>query len=132
MSVPRIPFALMCEGVRPEPNGKANILGFYGVLPDASVLLSEINKPLQGLVFVTAARGPSDEVLLRGEILNPDETILISTKDEPFPGVAENQGAIAAFAFGLITFPQIGQYYLQVVINGETHYRQPFQVRLRD
>lgn len=130
MSIPSVNFCVVCEGVRPEPNGKANILGFYGVLPHVHILVAEIEKHVKGLVFLLGLKGPSDEVRLKASILNDDETPLIATPEQPFPLLPSDTSGLAGFAFEGITFKKPGTFYFMVTVGAMVTFKQPFTIAI--
>ncbi|MGI8733257.1 MAG: hypothetical protein ACR2LM_08145 [Pyrinomonadaceae bacterium] len=129
MPIPSVGYAFICEGIRREINNKLNVLGFFGVLPDVNVAVGELGKNVV-LMFVVGLRGPSDEVTMKAEVVNPDGTPLISSDEIAFPGITGTDGGVAGFAFAPIIFSHVGLHYLRVFINGKQAYKEPFLVRV--
>lgn len=129
MALPKVGFCLLCEGVRPELNHKANILGFYGVLPDAAILVGELGKPVAVLLFLAGVRGPSDDVIMKAEILDPEGSSIAASDDTPFPGIPDDSSGLSGFAFAPVVFSKEGKHYFRLSINGEEKYKQTFLIR---
>ncbi len=73
--------------------------------------------------------GPSDEINMKGEILNPDGTSLSASDDMPFPALEGIDRGLAGFAFSPIVFSQAGEYSFQIFVHGQRAYKETFVVR---
>ena len=132
MPLARVSFCILCEAVRPEPRGKANILGFYGVLPHANMIVGEIGKPIPELMFLVGLRGPSDPFSLGARIISPDKSILASIEKEQAPKLSAlepERGAMGGLGFALLSFPLEGLYTIQILINDKESHSTTFTVR---
>jgi hypothetical protein len=126
---PKVDFCLLCEDIRPEPGNKLSILGFFGLLPRARIVLKEWGKSMEKVCFLVSTHGGAGTFKIHANILNPDGSLLISSAaltGEPPPETSMNSAFV--FAFGLIVFKEQGEQYLQVMINDEEAYRSSFVV----
>lgn len=130
MLTPKVDFCLLCESIRPEPNAKANILGFYGVLPAATIRVATLGTTAEQLVFVLGLRGPSDESTARMNIYKPDDSILIGIPLPKIDPVLADQAALFGMGVGGLQFPAEGRYSLDIVINDTKVYRSTFDIQV--
>jgi hypothetical protein len=127
--MPKINFCILCEAARPEPLGKANILGFYGVLPHAALLVNlKAPKPVQSLVFLLGVSGESQAFSLSASILNPDGSPLAVGNSAEFPPIEGDGSALCGLGFNGVPFVEKGAYPLQVFVNGQEAYKQTFTI----
>ena len=132
MPLPTVDFCILCEGVRAEPNGKANILGFYGVLPAATVLVAELNKQVPVLMLLVSLHGPGDETSLELRLTGPNESPVVAiekTKGLKLLPVPEGEGALAGILLANATFSQEGKHLVRLFLNDELKYENYFNVK---
>jgi hypothetical protein len=126
-----IDFCILCESVRPEPNGKANILGFYGVLPDAAIQVGELGKPVETLMFLMGMSGDSPAFSVTANILNPDGSILVPSKPAAavnFPELKSPLRGLGGLLFQKVIFTHPGAHVLQVFVEGREAYKRSFLI----
>jgi len=132
MPLPEVAYCILCEGVRAEPRGKANILGFYGVLPNANMIVGEVGKPIPELMFLVGLRGPSNPFALGARIISPDKSVLVSIEKEAapkIPSIEPDRGAMGGLGFVGLSFPLEGLYTIQVLVNDREIHLTTFTVR---
>jgi hypothetical protein len=129
MATSKVGFCILCEGVRPEPNNKANVLGFYGVLPDAKILVRELGKPVLAVMFLAGLRGPTAGISLLAEVLDPDDNVIAKSDEVPFPDIPDESSGLSGFAFAPIIFNKEGTYYFQLTLSGKERYKNTFLVQ---
>src|SRR5215203_3339968 len=107
MPLPRVSYCILCENVRAEPRGKANVLGFYGLLPDVNIIVGEIGKGIPELMFLVGLPGPSDPISLGARIISPDKSDLIAIEKDAavkLPEIPEGKGAMGGIGFAGLAF----------------------------
>ncbi len=122
----------MCEAVRPEPNGKANILGFYGVLPFATILVPKLDITMAAIMFVVGLSGPADEFLLRANISDPDGLQLDTGGEQAvikFPAISANQASLAGLGFMGLAFKKEGIYKIDLIVNNTKSFQSSFDLK---
>lgn len=122
----------MCEAVRPEPNGKANILGFYGVLPFATISVSKFGVTMSAIMFVVGLSGPADEFLLRANISDPDGLQLDIGGEQAvikLPPIAANHGSLAGLGFMGLSFKKEGIYKIDLIVNDTKSFQSSFNLK---
>lgn len=130
MSLPKIIYCLLCEGVRVEQGGKATVLGFLGVLPHVEMFIAaDENPPSSGtaLTFLIATEGGDGVLKLLARLLNPDDSLLKEMPEKAVVfkgGQKHNLGVLVA----PILFQNTGVHTLQLLIDGKEHYRASFTV----
>ncbi len=132
MPLPEIIYCILCEGVRAEPRGKANILGFYGLLPHANIIVGEIAKPLPELMFLVGLRGPAEAFSLGARIIAPDKSLIVATGKAQalkLPSIETESGAMGGIGFQGLSFPVEGLYKIELLINEEECRSETFAVR---
>lgn len=130
--LPNIGFRVVCEGVRPEPNGKAIIFGFYGVTPYATIIVEHLRKPVAALMFLVHLGGPSDEIAIGAQIVCPAGDVIATTKgtlDLKLPAIPRGQNSLGGVGFAGLSFPAEGEYQLRVLINESVCHSTTFAVR---
>jgi hypothetical protein len=130
---PSVRFCVICEAVRAEPNGKANILGFYGVAPSVSILIQELGKPIPALMFLFGLSGPSDPVLVGARLSGPDGSVLVTTEHQPeleirVAAVPANVGALTGLGFAGVKFMLKGPHKVELLINDKPFYENTFTI----
>jgi hypothetical protein len=133
MPLPSVSSCILCEGVRPEPHRKAIIFGFYGVLPDVTMIVRELGKALPSIVLVLTVRGPGDDVPICGRIIEPNGQTLVSTEGLPTKTVGplpENRGAIVAIGFEGLVFTLAGIYQIEILMEERTVFETSFRVEV--
>lgn len=129
MPAPKVNYCLICEGIRREPNNKANILGFFGVLPGVTIGVGEMGKPVAVMLFLAGMSGPSNEVKIKAEIVNPDLSSLKASDDISFPALEDDMTGIAGFMFAGLPFSQVGKHSFKISIDGKQVYQETFLIQ---
>ena len=117
MKFPEIVHCLICEDVRPEPNKKLSILGFFGIAPNVEIRL-DVDKPMERLTLVLLC-GPSEPgaASLTATIQHEDGTKLVS-----FDGVAvqlpKSDKINLTLAAINVPVPKHGKYQIVVTEDG--------------
>lgn len=128
---PRIKHCLVCEDLRFEANRKAILLGFYGVMPNVSIKIQDFNLPMGQLTFVLFSESPKSGGSFKLEVN------ILDSKDNPIippqPGSTTIVPSKATesrlvFAFQMIHFKQPDDYYLNLKIDGKSHYKEKFHI----
>lgn len=133
MPFPSIAFCIICEQIRPEPDYKLNILGFFGVTPDVAVLVEDLGQSvLQSPLLFLLGTGPTGEGgvydKLDQVILNPDGSVLIALPvTQPINLKANIPRAALGFQF-TPGFKYEGVHTFQLLLDGEVIYRTSFDV----
>ncbi len=71
MQPPKVSTCLLCEDVRMEKGNKISIMGLYGALPKADLLVQDVKVPIQRLAFVIMMHGGDGEFDLSAKIERP-------------------------------------------------------------
>jgi hypothetical protein len=130
--MPRLPPARVClvaEQVRAEVANKSTILGFFGVSPDAIVLVQNFPIPIQLALMVlcdavTVAGNPGLEL----QMLGPSQQHITPRINFVQPNDPEvGRGAIVALNFQGIVMPAAGRYSMVLYSMGEIHSTHHFE-----
>jgi hypothetical protein len=130
MGFPTVLHCLVCEDYRAELNQKATLAGFYGVTPNVSLVVGELGKALERLVFVLVldVNDAASSHVMTPMIVGPDDKPVaeMTTTSVVVPG-----GIAAHLAVGLlgVVFSDSGQHKLVLSVDGKEHYRTAFNVR---
>ena len=122
----RVLSCIACDGVRQEPGGKATILGFAGVLPDAKVSVGSEGSTDLCLFISTLGEGEAE---LAFELLDPFGAVVA----EP-SGVNVNWDGKDSLRSVVLSIPDVdllkeGRYTLAVLSEGMTAYASSFEVK---
>jgi len=130
--MPRLPAARVClvaEQIRPEPANKSTILGFFGISPDAVVLVPTLPAPIQlALLILCDAVTVGGNPQLELELLGPSQQNVTPRLNFNPPTDPEvGRGAIVALNFQGIVLPEAGRYSVVLYSMGEIHSTHHFE-----
>jgi len=130
MQILKVNSVLICEDVRFEKQNKVSLVGVFGHLPNANILIRKLNSPIPKLVFFITGTGANGKIKFSAEIIKPNETIgLIMGGDERiFDKPSENQAL--AFAIGALVPNVEGKYIFKLYANENEFYASHFNIRL--
>lgn len=120
MAFPNFNYCIICDIVRPELNGKLILLGFYGLAPNVSVAISDINRPV--VLSILASSPPISEVDASYDcvtsIVRPDGVGVFQT---PTIRLTVTQGRGVSLPLGFSIAPPIlpGRYAVRITVNGD-------------
>ncbi len=133
MPIASVEFCILCETVRPEPNGKANILGFYGVLPTATIVRHDFDKPIPAIMFLVGLTGSTEKESLLGiRIIAPDNYMVADLNVQEgiaIPAMDGRSRALAGIGFEGLVLNQEGTYTVEFVVNNTKALRSSFIVQ---
>src|SRR5258708_6204642 len=123
MPFPKIHSCVMCEGVRPEENGKSTIVGFLGITPYVEIAVQDLSKKVQRLTFLFLGMGGLGKFKLicrvvrlsgkdAGKVLESSSEGLVEFKDK-------EKGVAFVLEIPPISFDYEGEYNLQLVVDGQ-------------
>jgi len=123
-----VSYCIVCEEVRPEPLGKATILGFYGVLPRVDVRFARPAPAAARMYFLFGLHGDECELDATLNIINPGGDILVS-----IPGVHITIGdPTTSTAWGLgfmpLAFPEFGNHKVELRVGNDLIYSDTFSI----
>lgn len=120
MNFPEIIACLVSDDVRDEGRGKATILGFLGLAPHVSIIINDIAKPIDRLVFTFLTKPFSKsgkfDIGLRLQAPNGD----VIKEDKGLQLIIEEAGKTARFTLGYMRpkFNTIGSHQITVLVDG--------------
>jgi len=119
---------LVCEDLRPEFGGKASILGFFGVLPNVRLWVTDLKAPARQLVLLFTF-SPQEIVLrIRPQITTPDRKRLIPEESAAMIQLFGEFPSNAAISLGGIAFPVPGKYTVELYVNDVLDFSESMQV----
>src|SRR5690242_13799150 len=111
MAIPKINHCVLCEDARPESNGLATLLGFFGITPDVAILLEDFEKPLRSITLVLIGGSGELKGNVSGSILDAHERPVIQSPPMPINQTApEGTRTSLIFVFGPVHFREPGVY----------------------
>lgn len=128
MPLPFVDYCLLCEDVRPEHGNKVTVLGFYGLLPKLSVVLTPDEKFVRLAFLVVFGKG-SGEHLIKPRIFTPSNTVLIDGEPVFIKFHPEAEGTGFAFIFQSLRLNMQGSYSFQLTVQEQEIYKTSFNVR---
>ena len=125
----RIIACLLCDATRPEIAGKTTVLGFYGVLPNATVQVAQLELPLPGLCFLVQSEqiGADGAATVRLRVQAPDGTELVRLKYDNV-ALREGRSVLAGFNITPFSFVGPGKYMVFVDVDEVESFRTSFGV----
>lgn len=113
--------------MRPEPGNKITVLGFFGLLPKVTVILTPEEQSVK-LVFMLMISKGSGEYALTPRIITPSNSVLVDgqpTLIKLHPGA---DGTGTGFGFIGLQFNEQGTYTFQLAAQGQVVYRSSFKI----
>jgi hypothetical protein len=127
---PDIDHCLVCDLVRPEPDGKISILGFLGACPDVVIRVRDMAAPVQ-LTFVLLAKAASGTFRASAEIIDVDSRRVIQKAADL--NITLNMADRTALVVALpAIYPKPGSYGLKLTIDGQEKKTQRFGIATGD
>ena len=125
MKFPQFRSCLIAEHIRSESFGKASILGFYGVTPGVTILVQDLEKPIQ-LAFYLIGDSGDGEFDVR--------IVLDHEKGEVFRGdlrAGAREGKNTGLMVNIPTAPLQweGKYNIRLLSEGVEKYSTSFRVK---
>jgi hypothetical protein len=128
MPFPKFDYCLICDSARPELGGKSTILGFYGITPNVDIRLQDINLPIAGLTFFLVGGAGEGQGNLQLEIRDWSGNVVLAS---PPSLMNLPHGERSNLVFGItgpIKFPHAGRYYVSIMKDGQTIFKDNFLV----
>jgi hypothetical protein len=125
MNLPSVQQCIICEAIRQEIGNKVTLMGFFGFLPDTSILLDadEFDISLSFLVSLSQEKG---DFRVSASLLNPSGNPLVQTAEASFqPNKKSNY---LLLGFPRLRCEQEGRYALTVFVDGHEVYRGFFSM----
>ena len=119
---------LLCENVHPEGNGKMSLLGFYGILPNVSIYIQYLDRPVAMLIFLFTFSEGIGEQSFSGRLTNESGLEIMKT-----PGdvkVLFQAGAQVSLGMGFqnVVFKKAGSYTVELINAGRAVHSATFKV----
>lgn len=137
MSFPKILDCIVAEGIRLEVEGKATILGFYGVVPHVEIGIKDPKKPVS-LHFILMSSGLPPETMPaqykgRVRILKPDGSTLKDSGEMELELVATPSDKVtprAMLVFGIssVIYDTAGKYTFRLLVQPDIKYDASFTI----
>jgi hypothetical protein len=120
-----VDYCLLCEDARPEVGNKLTILGFFGVLPGAQLLIADLMAPSR-LLFLFGAKGRAGRVTATCQILTPDGGLhFASVLEGEFDPT--KKAILGTGVFGPLL--KEGDFRVRLLVAGESVYEAEFNVK---
>jgi hypothetical protein len=117
----RVRGILLGEFIRPEPFSKVSLLGLYGMLPDVTIRVGNLQAPTTLGILIMCHGEPGMYTLQL--MMNGPHGANILTGRSSVP-VSEEGPVNVLFNFIAVTFPESGSYAMKVVVDGEEIYNE--------
>lgn len=122
---PHFDACLVCEQARPELNGKAILLGYFGICPNVNIWLARLDQPTV-LTFVLSG-GPGEGTFEASfDVVDDKEFVVASTVPMPFSSTPLGPTSVGAPL--LLTFGHAGTFAFRCFVEGEERFRGYFGV----
>jgi len=130
MAFPKVQNCIVCEDVRQEVGRKQTLLGFFGVLPNVSILVPDFDKPIPRLCLLFITDPADGKFHIESEIVDESGKRVIHL---PAAEIAMRARKVSKRVnLGLtVQFPQFsgpGLHELRLIADGEIVYRSSFEV----
>jgi hypothetical protein len=133
MTFPTIKHCLICEELRVETRGKSSILGFYGIVPDTTLVVNDPNLNAGKISFVIISGTDGFEAQkpsISFQIIESSGKPIIQTPASAFdlPAIPRGRKFQFAIQFENIKFPHQGVYTFKILAAGIAVYGNSFTV----
>lgn len=125
-------FCIVCEEIRQEINGKFSVLGFYGLLPNVYIKVSQLEGAIARLLFLIDIEGDVGKYQFDFEIIDPEEKSiqkLLLAEMQLYNQQKERTVAAINLA-GLPISKTAGDYTVKLSYKDEVFYESKFAVEL--
>lgn len=133
MAFPVIQNCLVCEEVRPEVGRKLSLLGFYGVMPNVTILVRDFDEPVQHLTFVFVAAAGTGKYRMTFTICDDREERVFTSQTWKYTDIDftefERRDLHLVFALTGARFLHPGEYTTTLSLDGEIQFRGRFKIR---
>lgn len=122
--IPDLQSSLICDDVRQERNGKFMLIGLFDAihaetLPMTFTRICLVNRWCSGEGVFTQ----------RSRIIHPDQqTVLTAGKDVQVNLPSPEAAATSVEVFLNVTFPTVGTYWVEILLEGDLKIRYPLRV----
>jgi hypothetical protein len=126
--IPDLQSSLICDDVRQERNGKFMLIGLFDAihaekLPMTFARICLVNRWCSGEGVFTQ----------RSRIIHPDQqTVLTEGKDVQVQLPSPEAAATSVEVFLNVTFPMVGTYWVEILLEGDLKIRYPLRVNRID
>ena len=130
MAFPRIDVCIICEGVRPEPQNKTLLLGFFGIAPYVRILLKDFDSPATLAFVFCGGEGPPGKHDIGLRLKDPEGSVVSTANSSPDIkggelGVRPGTNIFMGFQ-GKLGKP--GKYTVVLIVDGAEHYSTTFDI----
>ena len=124
MDFPTIDVCIICEGIRPEPQNKNLLLGFFGIAPHVKVLLRNFNLPATLCFIFCGGRGSAGRFDVSLRLTDPQGLVVsnLNTVPEIKGGELGDRAATNIFMGFQGRLGKPGKYKVSLIVNGAEHY----------
>jgi hypothetical protein len=114
--------------MRPEPLGKATLLGYLGVLPNVSFNVANLKIPVKLLTMIFSLSKGQGDFEIVPKLLDPSQTNLLPNEDPIKISLSPDYGINFAVSLQNVTFKQRGLYTSQILCGAEVLFAESFVV----
>jgi hypothetical protein len=127
MAFPKVQHCIVCEDVRQEVGRKQSILGFYGITPDVTILLRDLDTPIQRLtiLFITGRGG--GKFSLGCDISDESGNKVIDLLSKEIDFIEQGRRLNLAFAIQMPRF-KAGRHQVRLIADGDVVYTTSFEI----
>lgn len=124
--VPDFDQCLVCDLVRPEPDGKVMLLGFFGACPNVEIGIRDMERPT-ALTFLFLG-GPADEPFTASfDVVDEDgDRVIAASVPVPCPAAPGARTNLAPML--LVVFGHPGRFAARCLVDGVERFRGQFRV----
>jgi hypothetical protein len=132
-SLPPVKYCMLCEDVRFEQGGKYSVIGMFGILPDVSLLVQDLQAPIQRLAFLVVVGHKEGSYHLSMEIERPNKEKENLVKNVPLDlqAIKDNpegtKGMMVVVKSGFIP-KESGEFKFTIYADDQLFYQNSFLV----
>jgi hypothetical protein len=119
---------IICEGLRPEVNGKATILGFIGILPNARLWVGSLNTPASFFTLVFTFSPEAAVVRIRPQILDPHGRSIIPVESYAMLQLLEEYPSNVVINLAGLEFVSTGRHTVQLYVDDRLSYSESVMI----